>query len=142
MRLPLSDDTISTKRLQTNAPRSRIICPMTGTVFADAQLTRSPRLRFGPAAWRSKAPPILVAGADMAQRAAVLDELTQRLPKDTRFEEASAFWEVLARAPECRMVIFSGDLEDGAAEALMQTLGQRRPELPAVSLKTASLPLA
>jgi DNA-binding NtrC family response regulator len=87
-------------------------------------------------------PPILVAGADSAQRAAVVHELTHTLPDGACFEEAAAFWEVLARSHECRMVVFSGDLEDGTAEEFMKTLGQRHPELPAVSLKTAPLSAA
>jgi hypothetical protein len=37
------------------------------------------------------------------------------------------------------MVIFSGDLDDGAAEEFMHTLGGRHPELPAVSLKAQAL---
>lgn len=69
-------------------------------------------------------------------RASVRHELANTLPEGTTFEEASVFWEVLARSPECRMVVFSGDLEDGSAESFMQTLAQRHPELPAVSLKT------
>ena len=89
---------------------------------------------------RRESRPILVVGADSALRASVLHELAHTLPEGTSFEEASAFWEVLARSPECRMVIFSGDLEDGSAESFMQTLAQRRPGLPAVSLKTQPLP--
>jgi DNA-binding NtrC family response regulator len=88
---------------------------------------------------RSESPrPILVAGADSAMRASVRHELAHTLPEDTTFEEASVFWEVLARSPECRMVVFSGDLEDGSAESFMQTLAQRHPELPTVSLKAQS----
>jgi DNA-binding NtrC family response regulator len=109
---------------------------MSRTALADQGLPVSQSLRLSGGAGE-QASPILVAGADSAQRAAVLHELTHTLPDGTCFEEASAFWEVLARSPECRMVIFSGDLEDGTAEEFMQTLGQRHPELPAVSLKTA-----
>jgi hypothetical protein len=53
------------------------------------------------------------------------------------FEEVEAFWEVLARASQSRMVIFSGDLPDGPAETLAHTLGDRHPDLPVVSLKTS-----
>jgi hypothetical protein len=83
--------------------------------------------------------PVILAGADSAQRAAVLHELTHTLPEGTRFVEVDAFWEVLAKAPRSRMVIFSGDLQDGRAEALMDTLRRRHPDLPVASLKTPSL---
>jgi DNA-binding NtrC family response regulator len=114
---------------------------MSRTALSDHGLAASQSLRLSSTAGEH-APPILVAGADSAQRAAVLHELTHTLPEGTCFEEAGAFWEVLARSPDCRMVIFSGDLEDGSAEEFMQTLGQRHPELPAVSLKTAPLSAA
>jgi len=99
----------------------------------------SQSLRLSPARSGEQAVPILVAGADRVQRAIVLRELAETLPEGTRFEEAAAFWEVLARSPDCRMVIFSGDLEDGAAEAFMQSLAQRHPQLPLVNLKTQPL---
>jgi hypothetical protein len=113
---------------------------MSGIALADGQSGVSRSLRPSAATDAGAVAPILVAGADLAQRAAVLDELTQTLPDGTRFEEAGAFWEVLARSPECRMVIFSGDLEEGAAEEFMLTLRQRHPELPTVSLKAQALP--
>jgi DNA-binding NtrC family response regulator len=111
-----------------------------GARVEDAQ--RVPQsLRLLSIARRENPPrPILVAGADSAMRASVLHELTHTLPEGTRFEEAGAFWEVLARSPECRMVVFSGDLEDGSAESFMQTLAQRDPRLPVVSLKAQALP--
>ena len=56
------------------------------------------------------------------------------MPQGTSFQEASAFWEVLAQAPGSRMVILSGDLEDGPSESLMQAIGNRHPGLPVVSL--------
>jgi hypothetical protein len=112
---------------------------MSRTALADAGSRVAQSLRFSAPAGAKASPPILVAGADAAQRAAVLSELAQTLPEGTRFEQASAFWEVLSRSPECRMVIFSGDLEDGAAEEYMSALSQRYPELPAVSLKTQPL---
>jgi hypothetical protein len=116
------------------------LMPNTTVATAAPRLNGSQSLRLRPTKVREQAPPILLAGADSAQRAAVLHELTHTLPEGTRFEEASAFWEVLALAPECRMVIFSGDLEDGTAESLARTLGRRRPQLPVVSLATAPPP--
>jgi len=79
-------------------------------------------------------PHVLVAGADAARRATLLDELTQTMPQSTRFEEASAVWEVLEHAPTCRIVILSGDLDDAPAESLMHMLGHRHPGLPVVSI--------
>jgi hypothetical protein len=96
----------------------------------------SQSLRLSPARPGEQTIPILVAGADPVQRAIVRRELAETLPEGTCFDEAAAFWEVLARSPDCRMVIFSGDLEDGAAEAFMQSLAQRHPQLPLVNLKT------
>jgi len=77
---------------------------------------------------------VLVAGADPAQRAGVLDQLARTLPASTRFTEAGAVWEVLAHAPSSRIVILSGELDDAPAESLMHTLGHRHPGLPVVSL--------
>jgi hypothetical protein len=99
----------------------------------------SQSLRLSPARPGEQTVPILVAGADPVQRTIVLRELAETLPEGTWFEEAAAFWEVLARAPDCRMVIFSGDLEDGTVEAYMQSLAQRHPQLPLVNLKTQPL---
>jgi len=79
--------------------------------------------------------PVLVAGPNSAQRAAVVDELTQSMAPSTTFEEAGALWEVLAWASASRMVILSGDLDDVPAESLMHMLGQRHPGLPVVSLE-------
>ena len=115
---------------------------MSSAAIADGRPRVSQSLRLSGAPGAEEAPPILVAGADPGQRAAVLHELAHTLPEGTCFEEASAFWEVLARSHECRMVVFSGDLEDGAAEEFMHTLGQRHPELPAVSLKAQPLSCA
>jgi chloramphenicol 3-O-phosphotransferase len=107
--------------------------------FAEARTDASPRLRLRPRARRTSSRPIILAGADSAQRAAVLHELTHTLPEGSTFVEVDAFWEVLEQAPHSRMVIFSGDLEDGAAEAHMRTLRRRHPDLPVASLKTPSL---
>ncbi len=139
--MPLWDDKIGGFRLQTGRREECIISSVPGPPPAqEEQLTVPQSLRLFSAT-RGEAPrPILVAGADSALRASVLHDLAQTLPQGTSFEEAGAFWEVLARSPECRMVIFSGDLEDGAAESFMQTLAQRQPGLPAVNLKTQPLP--
>jgi hypothetical protein len=77
---------------------------------------------------------ILVAGADPAQRATVLRELSDALPADTRFGEAGAGWEVLEQAPSSGVVMLAGDLTEVTAESLMHVLGHRYPSLPVVAL--------
>ncbi len=77
---------------------------------------------------------ILVAGADSEQRAAVLRELSEALPRDTQFGEARAAWEVLEQAPSSGVVMLAGDLAEVTAESLMHVLGHRHPSLPVVAL--------
>lgn len=77
---------------------------------------------------------ILVAGADPAQRAAVLRDLSEALPQDTQFGEADAAWEVLEQAPSSGVVMLAGDLAEVTAESLMHVLGHRHPSLPVVAL--------
>jgi hypothetical protein len=134
--LHLWDDTIGTFRLQTEAPNGRIIEHMPSTLTTHEQLAIPQRLRLRPARTQKRARPVLFAGANAARRAAALSEIDGALPEHTPIEEASAFWEVLALAPACRTVFVTGDLEDGAAEALTRTLRRRHPELPVVSLKS------
>lgn len=85
---------------------------------------------------------VLVVGRDAAQRAAVVDELTNMMGPSTIFEEAAAFGQVLVRAPASRMVVLSGDLEDVPAELLMQKLAHRHPGLAVVSLSVPALATA
>jgi predicted exporter len=73
---------------------------------------------------------ILLAGADVERRAALLDELSQTLPESTVFEQADAVCEALEHACGSRMAFIAGDLDDAPAESLMQTLAHRHPELP------------
>jgi hypothetical protein len=77
---------------------------------------------------------ILIAGADPARRAAVLADLAEALPADTRFGEAGAAWEVLEQAPSSGVVMLAGDLDEVTAESLMNVLGHRHPSLPVVAL--------
>jgi hypothetical protein len=77
---------------------------------------------------------ILVAGADPAQRAAVLHDLSQSLPEGAQLGEAGAVSEVLERAPASSVVMLAGDLGEVSAESLMQMLGSRHPSLPVVAL--------
>jgi hypothetical protein len=77
---------------------------------------------------------ILVAGADPARRAAVLDDLSRSLPPTARLGEAAAAWEVLEQAPSSSVVMLAGDLDDVSAESLMRLLGARYPRLPVIAL--------
>ncbi len=77
---------------------------------------------------------ILVAGADPAQRAAVLHDLSESLPEGAQLGEAGAVSEVLERAPASSVVMLAGDLDDVSAESVMHMLGSRHPSLPVVAL--------
>jgi hypothetical protein len=86
---------------------------------------------------RRERPRILVAGADPGKRAAVVRDLRETLPADTRLGEAGAVWEVLEQAPTCGVVMLADDLGDVSAQSLMRVLGQRYPSLPVVALGAA-----
>jgi hypothetical protein len=77
---------------------------------------------------------VLVAGADASRRASMLGELRGLLPDGTPFVEARETWQALARAPESRMVVLTGDLEDISAQGLMRVLSRRHPLLPVIAL--------
>jgi hypothetical protein len=81
--------------------------------------------------------PILLAGGEQSDRTAVLSDLAGSMPSSTSFEQAGAIWEVLARAPQSKMVILSGELEGIPAQSLMQMLGHRHPEVPVVCIDGA-----
>jgi hypothetical protein len=84
-----------------------------------------------------QARPVLLAGGDQSARTSVLGDLAKSMPPSTSFEQASAIWEVLARAPQSKMVILSGSLEDKTAAAVMQMLAHRHPDVPVVCLDPA-----
>jgi hypothetical protein len=73
---------------------------------------------------------ILLAGADADRRAALFEELTQTLSASIVFAEADSVCEALEHAPDSRMAIITGDLDDSPAESLMHVLAHRHPELP------------
>ncbi len=98
---------------------------------APAQNARSP-LRLVEDERREDS--ILVAGSDPQRRSTLLRELSERLPKGTRFEEAAATWEVLERAPCSRIVMLAGDLDGSSPESVMHLLGNRHPLLPVLAL--------
>jgi hypothetical protein len=89
------------------------------------------RLISGP---KPEEQPVLLAGGDAEGRAEVLRDLARTMPSSTVFVQAAAIWEVLVRAPECSMVVLSGELEEIPAESLMRMLVHRSPEVPVVCL--------
>jgi hypothetical protein len=77
---------------------------------------------------------VLVAGADAPTRARMLAELRSVLPAGTQFVEACETWEVVARAPESRMVVLAGDLADTSSASLLRLLARRNPTLPVLAV--------
>lgn len=116
------------------APKLRLM-PRRGSSVCHADAKR-PALRLldGPAPTEQ---PVLLAGGDASARMAVLRDLATTMPPSTTFEQAGAIWEVLVRAPQCSMVILSGDLDEIPTEAVMQMLMRRSPEVPVVCLDAA-----
>jgi hypothetical protein len=126
-------------RERSRAPQLRLLhCteePHDGLPCADAADEFARSIAGRPALRLADDPaPVLIAGTDSARRAALLDDLTQTMPQNTVFEEASAVSEVLEHAPTSCMVVLSGDLDDTPAESLMHVLGHRHPGLPVVSV--------
>jgi hypothetical protein len=97
---------------------------------------RQPRGRFerSDRVSREDASPILVAGRDRANRAEVLDTLSETMGPGAVFEQAATFSEVLLRAPASRMVVLSGELDGIPSESLRQMLAHRHPDLPVATL--------
>jgi hypothetical protein len=124
------------------APKLRLL-PIGGSVVAQRPRKRRSALRLlgtpsAAVASASQAQPILLAGSDRSARSSVLGDLARSMPPSTSFEQAEAIWEVLARAPQSKLVILSGALEGIPAQAVMQMLGHRHPEVPVVCIDDAS----
>jgi hypothetical protein len=123
------------------APKLRLL-PKGGSVARRPRKGRSAlRLLGAPsasAASASQGQPILLAGGEQSARTSVLKDLAKSMPPSTSFEQAEAIWEVLARAPQSKLVILSGALEGIPAQALMQMLGHRHPEVPVVCIDDTS----
>jgi len=81
---------------------------------------------------------VLIAGATAFRRAAVREQLRERLAPETAFSEASVLWEVLNTAATSSMVVLAGDLDDVSAKSLMHMVSHRYPELPVISLDLGS----
>jgi hypothetical protein len=124
------------------APKLRLL-PKGGSVVAERPRKRRAALRLlgtpsASSAPKSQTQSILLAGGDQLARTSVLRDLARSMPASASFEQASAIWEVLARAPQSKLVILSGSLEGIPAQALMQMLGHRHPEVPVVCIDDAS----
>jgi hypothetical protein len=123
------------------SPKLRLL-PRGGKTARRADTRRGPlRLLGSPSSRAQRVPqdhPVLLAGGEQSDRTAVLSDLAGSMPPSTSFEQANAIWEVLARAPQSKMVILSGELEGIPAQALMQLLGHRHPEVPVVCVDAAS----
>jgi hypothetical protein len=83
---------------------------------------------------------VLVAGRSASRRAEVLADVSATMPPSTEFEQATAFWEVLVRAPATSMVILAGELDELPAESVLGMLAHRHPSLPVVSLEAPAAP--
>jgi hypothetical protein len=88
-----------------------------------------------------RAAPVLLAGANARERAALRAEFGAMLPRRTEWVEADDVAGVLERAAYSRMVILAGDLDDADMESLVRLLGRRHPELALIRVD-ASMPAA
>jgi hypothetical protein len=125
------------------APRLRLTAKGVEVPESRAQQRRDATRARDPHAPRRGAdarPPVLIAGGDAATRAQVRDELAAVMPGGIRIEELGTLWQLLARAPESRAVILSGELDDVPAESLLHTLAHRHPHLPVVTVGAAARP--
>jgi DNA-binding NarL/FixJ family response regulator len=77
---------------------------------------------------------VVVADGDAPRRAALLDELTQRLPERTRFVEASSVVQALELARGSRMVVIGGAVQGASASSLARSLARRHPDVHVVDL--------
>ncbi len=72
---------------------------------------------------------VLVADGDGPRRAALLDELTQRMPERTSFVEAATVAQALELARESRMVVIGGPVHGASPGALARLLARRYPNV-------------
>jgi hypothetical protein len=77
---------------------------------------------------------VVVADGDGPRRAALLDELTQKMPERTRFVEAATVEQAHEFATDSRMVVIGGAVHGASASALARSLQRRYPELHVVDL--------
>jgi hypothetical protein len=129
----------------TNAAPSGLTAPVPSTRLRLVPRARRRQARVGDSGTGSRPSlgrlegAVLVAGGDAASRATLVEELAGSLPQGTSFQQADALWQLLAQAPESRMVVLSGALDDLAPESLLHTLAHRHPGLPVVSVEPAAL---
>lgn len=77
---------------------------------------------------------VVVADGDAPRRAALLDELTQKMPERTRFAEASTAAQALELAGDSRMVIIGGAVQGASPSSLARALASRHPEVHVLDL--------
>jgi hypothetical protein len=77
---------------------------------------------------------VVVVDGDGPRRAALLDELTQKMPERTSFVEAATVAEALELADGSRMVVIGGAVHGASASALARLLQRRYPQLHVVDL--------
>ncbi len=77
---------------------------------------------------------MVVADGDAPRRAALLDELTQKMPERTSFVEAATVEQALELAEGSRMVVIGGPVHGASTSALARSLQRRYPELHVVDL--------
>lgn len=103
----------------------------------DTQTGRPPRGERADLGLVGTGARVVVADGDAPRRAALLDELTQKLPERTRFLEASSVAQALELARDSRMVVIGGAVQGASASSLAQRLARRHPDVRVVDL-TAS----
>ena len=81
---------------------------------------------------------VVVADGDGPRRAALLDELTQKMPERTSFVEAATVAQALELARDSRMVVIGGAVQGASASALARSLQRRYPDLHVVDLAAPS----
>jgi hypothetical protein len=115
----------------TRAPKLRLL-PKKGNATRHVETGRRGLRPLDSA--RPEELPVLVAGGSVDTRAVLLADLAESMPPGTVFEQAGAIWEVLVRAPDCSLVILTGELEEIDGQSLMGMLVHRSPQVPVVCL--------
>ncbi len=77
---------------------------------------------------------VLVADRDAPRRAALLDELTQKMPERTSFVEAATVAQALELARDSRMVVIGGPVQGASPSSLARLLARRYPDVSVLDL--------
>jgi hypothetical protein len=81
---------------------------------------------------------VVIADADAARRAALLDGLTQKLPASTVFLEAATVTRVLEHARGSRMVVIGGALHEVPTTTLKHILERHCPGVQVVDVSRST----